>query len=290
MQTLRDLDRRYAEEGVHPHQRALRAARDILGDSFSMGVGGNPEVERITSAYGGMLPEGNANWPGMGIGLAAVVDQVRRVTMPVVFGTVAIEIWRGLGFSSDREWWAWCREDRDLAARTAFAFADLTDLTYGLDDLRHANGAGLELWRMATSNISDVANTLPGTFSVDTVLQPICLSAELSLKAAIVQAGGDPEGFRRRGGEGHDLTRLAERLAHDRPHRDDARIAQIVAAMPPYVDSRYAPAGLTRLQVVRLALGAQLIAAATVRRYSSRDMAGGFDQGGWPAPRPDILS
>ena len=143
---------------------------------------------------------------------------------------------------------------------------------------------------MATSNISDFANTLPGTFSVDTVLQPICLSAELSLKAAIVQAGGDAEGFRQRGGEGHDLVRLAGRLAHETPHRDDGRIAQVVAAMPPYVDNRYAPAGLTRLQVVRLALGAQFVAAATVRRHSSRDMAGQFNQSDWPAPRPEPLA
>lgn len=289
IQTLRDLDLQYAEEGIHPHQRSFRAARDILGDRFAIGVGGNPEVKRIMTAYESMLPESSTNWPGMGTGIAAVVDQVRRITVPVVFGTVHIQVWKGLGFSNDREWWTWCREDRQLASRTCFAFADLFDLTYGLDELRGSCRRGLQLWQMAASNISDFANTLPGTFSVDSVVQPICLAVELSLKAAIVEGGEDPNSFRKRGAEGHDLERLANRLAQEFPHRDDGLMAEIIAAMPKYVESRYAPAGLTRLQVVRLALGAQFIAASSVRRHSTRDLAAEMDQGGWPAPRPSLL-
>ncbi|WHQ68864.1 hypothetical protein [Methylorubrum extorquens] len=290
IQTLRDLDLRYAEEGLHPHQRSFHAARDILGDRFAIGVGGNPEVERITTAYEAMLPESSATWPGMGTGIAAVVDQVRRITAPVMFGTVRIPVWKGLGFDSDREWWTWCREDRQLASRTCFAFADILDLTYGLDDLKGSSGRGLPMWRMAASNVSDFANTLPSTFSVDSVVQPICLAVELSLKAAIVQGGEDPASFRKRGAEGHDLVRLASRVAREFPHRDDPQVSEISASMPRYVDSRYAPAGLTRLQVVRLALGAQFIAASSVRRHSARDLAAKMEQGGWPAPRPSPLT
>ncbi len=276
--TLRELDLRYAEAGIHPHQRPFRAAIDILGNAFSIGVGGNPEVKRIMDAYARMSPEVDDNWPGMGVGIAAVVDQVRKVTVPVVFGSMQVEVARGLGFASDREWWSWCREDGDLASRTCFAFADLHDLTYGLDDLRGGAGHELQLWRMAASNVSDFANTLPGTFSVDSVIQPICLAVELSLKAGIVRNGADPDSFRKRGAEGHDLRRLATRLAVESPHRDDVEIARIVSAMPAYVDSRYLPAGLTRLQVVRLALSAQFIAASTIRRFSARDLAAQMEE------------
>lgn len=80
-----------------------------------MGAGGNPEVDRIMAAYEAMLPESSSNWPGMGTGIAAVIDHVRRVTAPVVFGTVSIEVWKGLRFESDRKWWSWCREDRQLS-------------------------------------------------------------------------------------------------------------------------------------------------------------------------------
>jgi hypothetical protein len=289
LKTLRELDLRYAEAGIHPHQRPFRAATEILGNAFSVGVAGNPEVKQIIDAYTEMLPEVRANWPGMGVGIAAVVDQVKRVTVPVVFGYMSVEVWKGLGFASCQEWWSWCREDRDYAAGTCFSFADLHDLTYGLDDMRGGTVSGWELWKMAMSNISDFANTLPGTFSVDSIIQPICLTVELSLKAALVQNGADPLSFRRRGAEGHDLQRLAGRFSSERPHRDDAEVNRIAAAMPHYVESRYTPAGLTRLQVIRLALGAQFIAASSVRRFSSRDLAAQMEQGGWPAPRAPLF-
>lgn len=289
LDTLRALDLKYANEGVHMHQRPFRAATEILGAAFSMGAGGNPEVQKIMAAYEAMIPEVNSSWPGMGIGLAAVVDQVRKVTVPVVFGERALEPWAALGFPSQEAWWSWCREDERLAAGTAFAFADLLDLTYGLDDLKGGSGADLELWKMATSNLADAANNLPTTFSVDSVLQPICLVAELAMKAALVRNGEDPSSFGRKGGEGHDLTKLSSRLATEKPHRDDARIADIVGRMPAYVGSRYKPAGLTRLDVVRLALGVQFIAASTVRRYSDRDYAQPMETGEWPAPRPALF-
>lgn len=68
LDTLRALDLKYAKEGVHLHQRPFRAATEILGNAFSMGVGGNPEVQKIMAAYESMLPEVNSSWPGMGIG------------------------------------------------------------------------------------------------------------------------------------------------------------------------------------------------------------------------------
>ena len=289
LETLRALDVKYAKEGVRMHQRPFRAATEILGSAFSMGVGGNPEVQKIMAAYEAMIPEVNSSWPGMGIGLAAVIDQVRKVTVPVVFGERALEPWSALGFPSKEAWWLWCREDQHLAAGTAFAFADLLDLTYGLDDLKGGSGAGLELWKMATSNLADAANNLPTTFSVDSVLQPICLVAELAMKAALVRNGADPKSFGQRGGEGHDLKKLSSRLASEKPHRDDAKFADIVARMPAYVGSRYKPAGLTRLDVVRLALGVQFIAASTVRRHSDRDFAQPMETGDWPAPRPPLF-
>jgi HEPN domain-containing protein len=283
-ETLRALDLEYAEQGVHLHQRPFRAALDILGSAFSMGVGGNPEVQKIMAAYAEMIPEVDANWPGMGIGLAAVVDQVRRVVVPVLMGgPQSIEVWRGLGFADDMSWWLWCRENEDHGARTSFAFADLHDFTYGLEDMRGGSGAELTLWKMATSNLADAANNLPTTFSVDSVLQPICMTAELSLKAALVRNGASPKEFK--GKNGHDLKKLVDRLAAETPHRDDALARNVVAHLPPYVQSRYAAAGLNRLQVVRLAVGVQFLAASTVRRFSDRDIASQMESGGWPAPR-----
>jgi hypothetical protein len=111
LDTLRALDLKYAKEGLHLHQRPFRAATEILGSAFSMGLGGNPEAQKIMAAYEAMIPEVNSSRPGMGIGLAAVVDQVRKVTVPVVYGKRALEPWSALGFPSQQAWWTWCRED-----------------------------------------------------------------------------------------------------------------------------------------------------------------------------------
>ena len=283
-ETLRALDLKYAELGLPLHQRPFRAVMEILGPAFVMGVGGNPEVQKIMDAYAKLVPEVDANWPGMGVGLTAVVDQARHFVVPVIFGNPGpISVWSAVGFTTKGEWWHWCRENLDLAAGTHFAFADIFDLTYGLDDMQSGNGPELTLWRMATSNLADTANGLPTNFSVASVLQPICMTAELSLKAALIKNGSAPNSFR--GRDGHDLEKLMARLANETPHRDDAVAADVIAHLPPYVASRYAPAGLNRLQVVQLALGVQFVAASTVRRFGNRDLAAQLESARWPGPR-----
>lgn len=280
---LQRLDVKYANEGVHLHQRPFRAAMELLGSAFVLGVGGNPEVQKITAAYEAMFPETNASWPGAGIGLAASVDRVRKVTLPVVFGTCVIQAWQATGFESAEEWWDWCRKDHDIGSQSSFAFADLHDFAYGLNEAQEGSAEALTLWRMARSNLEDAANTLPTTFSVDSVIQPICMVAELSLKGVLVWDGADPKTFK--GKDGHNLKLLADRVATARPHRDDPFVAKVVANLPPYVDSRYKPAGLTRLAVVRLAMGVQFTAASTLRRITGIDFAAEMETGGWPAPR-----
>jgi hypothetical protein len=285
---LRRLDLKYAEEGVHVHQRPFRAAVELLGSAFGLGIGGNPEVKKIVEAYAAMMPEVDTSWPGAGIGFTASVDQVRKLTFPVVFGQVALQPWQVAGFSSAEEWWTWCRQDRAIAGEVALAVADLHDLTNGLNELEQSNPAAVTLWRMARSNVEDVANTLPTTFSHDSVIQPICMVAELSMKAALVWDGVDPDSFRK-GKDGHNLSSLARRMAEARPHRDDQCVEAVVTALPPYVESRYKPAGLIRLQVVKLALGVQFIAASSLRRIASADLAIQMETDEWPGPRQPLL-
>lgn len=267
------------------HQRPFRAAVDLLGPAFRIGVGGNPEVQAITDAYAAVLPEAEETWPGMGIGLAASVDRVRKVVAPVVFGNGGgpLDVWKTLGFQTPQEWQDWCREDRIIAAESHFALADLFDFTYGVDDVRGGKPGAQTLWHMAASNLADAANALPTTFTVDSMIQPICMVAELSIKAALVFNGASPSDFK--GAKGHDLAALAERMATEMPHRDDPLVKAVIAKLPPYVKSRYEPAGLTRLEVVRLALAVQFVAASSVRRISQRDLAARMESAPWPGSR-----
>lgn len=284
MNDLRRLDVEFAKNGVPMHQRPFRAAVELLGMAFVIGTGGNPEVSAIEEAYAELVPEVRTNWPGAGIGIAVSVDRVRKLTLAVVFGTRLVEPWQVDGFSSAKEWWSWCREQGSIASEAAFAFADLHDFAHGLHAIEERYREARIKWRMAQSNLEDVANALPLAFRVDSIIQPICLVVELSLKGALIRDGAAPDSFR--GKEGHNLADLAKRMVEARPHRDDTLVASVISKLPPYVESRYSPAGLTRLEVVRLALGVQFVAASTLRRITGIDLAAQMETGtAWLVPR-----
>lgn len=280
---LRRLDKKYAEEGIHVHQRPLSAAIDLLGTSFSLGIFSNPEIQRIIDAYTAMIPEVKTSWPGAGVGLIASMDQVRKTTFPVLFGENELEVWQIAGFLSNEEWWKWCRKEREIAAEVSFAIADIHDFTMGLNEIEDCASEALTLWQMSRSNLEDIANTLPNSFSHDSVIQPICMVAELSLKAALVWNGVDLNTLK--GKNGHNLAYLAQTVTDKKPHRDDRQIKAVIDNLPPYVASRYKPAGLKRLQVVRLALGVQFIAASSLRRITTSDLAIQMESGGFPGSR-----
>ncbi|ESS56854.1 HEPN domain-containing protein [Kosakonia cowanii] len=280
---LRRLDKKYAEEGIHIHKRPLNAAIDLLGTNFSLGLFSNPEVQRIVDAYTAMIPEVETSWPGAGIGLIASMDQVRKTTFPVLFGENKLQVWQIAGFLSNEEWWEWCRKERTIAAEVSFAIADIHDFTMGLNEIEDCASEALTLWQMSRSNLEDIANTLPNSFSHDSVIQPICMVAELSLKAALVWNGVDLNTMK--GKNGHNLEYLAQKVMDIKPHRDDRQIKAVIDNIPPYVASRYKPAGLKRLHVVRLALGVQFIAASSLRRITTSDLAIQMESGGFPGPR-----
>lgn len=186
------LDTGYAKEGIPFHARPLRAAKDLLGAAFVLG-GGDQRVRAITEAYRRLIPEVDTTWPGLGIGMAASADRVRKITVAVTFGARnTISPAQALGFSAHEEYATWCRGDPEIDVRCAFAFADVYDFAYGLDEIRNATPAW-ETWKLAMSNLEDVANALQTAFSVDSVLQPICMTAELSMKACLVHCGENPK-------------------------------------------------------------------------------------------------
>jgi hypothetical protein len=290
---LLKLDERYAQEGVHPHQRPFRAALDLLKPSFQISPGfldnfAKDDVAEIMNAYRRLIPEIESNWPGFGIGIVASIDRVRRVTLGVMFGEGMITAWKELGFASPEEWIEWCRNDHEIARRSEFTFADIWDFAYGFDQLRHSNADAEQLWKMAQSNLEDVANALPSSFSVNSILQPIILVAELSLKACLA-FNGVPESIRKKE-YGHDAAKLFDKVKEIAPHRDDAFIDEFIRKMPSYVNSRYSPHGLTRLHVVELALAAQFVAASTVRRISGSDLAAEMEADAKVPGRPTLFT
>lgn len=282
------LDERYAMEGIPFHARPFHAARDILGTQFALGVGGNPQVGEIERAYARLIPEVENTWPGMGTGLAASVDRVKKVTVSVIFGSVRITVDKGLGFSNHQEWVAWCRGNREIAERSVFAFADTHDLVYGID--RGAQqGLTTAFWGLAAGQLKLVAESLSQSASISSpVLQPICLTAELAMKGTLLQLGVREQDLRNSKLFGHNLTKLGQKMIEERSHRDDQLLLSALSKFPDYVGDRYRETNLSRLEVISLALDAQFVLASAVRRMSGEDMAHQFETNG-PGPRANFF-
>lgn len=281
------LDREYARKGIPFHVRPFSAVNDILG-RMSFGGPSDPDADAICEAYERLVPE-TKSLPLVGVGLAASADQVRKVHVPLAYGRYRLVPEEALGIENDEEWSRWCRGDSSIGARTYLAVADAVDFAYGLDDVRGQSTPAVRFWTKARSHLAEVAEILSGTGAEATVIQPIFMTAELSLKAVLLSLG-ETESVLASREIGHRVVRLAELVAERSPHRDDSLVGEVARNMPDYVESRYSAIELTRLDLVRLALGAQFVAASSLRRVGERDLALQMESSDWPGSRGTYAS
>ncbi|MHC9014450.1 hypothetical protein [Stenotrophomonas sp. Ste96] len=268
---LLNLDREFAEQNIPLHARPFQAAVRILGPSFSIGPFHTSDgLEEISTAYRALFP-GSDFWPGAGQGLAASVDRVHLITMPVVSGPRIVDLHTGLGFADASEWRAWCRNDPEIASKSAYAFADLHDLSCGLDSLPQNSEQHMYFHR-AMQHLGDLSASLSNTGRTsEAALQHILLIAELALKGSLLQLGVPVKVLKDK--FGHRLPELARELAKERPHHEDEELLRVCEKMPNLVASRYGSSGLSRMQIVELAVASQFIAASAMRRISGADLA-----------------
>jgi hypothetical protein len=263
-----EVDKRLALDGVPFHARPLRAAMELLGSSFSMGRAGDEQVDQITSAYERLIPEVRTTWPGMGTGFVASIDRVKTFTVGIIFGTPHISIHEGIGFKNLEEWNFWCRRDSGIRIRSAFAFSDTFDLRYGTQ--RQQGNDARKYWYLAADQLKLVADGLARSGAANSsIVQPICMSAELAMKAALLNLGATEDELRDT--FGHKLIKLAREMNSQRPYRNDGMVLAAVSKLPNYVGSRYSITRLSRIELVSRALDAQFIAAASVRRFLDKD-------------------
>jgi hypothetical protein len=105
------------------------------------------------------------------------------------------------------------------------------------------------------------------------------------MKGVLAKLGVDEARRRKLGGNGHGLSAIAKALVQEVPGPSDARLVRAAAEFPNHVTSRYAAHGLKRIELIELAMKAQFVAADAVRRVTSRDFAGLFEQDSQNPPR-----
>ena len=268
------IDEHFAQEGIPFHARPFHAAKKILGTKFSIGFGQDPLFDEIVHTYERLIPEVKFTWPGMGTGLVASLDRVKKVTVGIAFGTVNLKVYKGLGFSTETEWFDWCRKDYKIAANSAFAFADMHDLVYGINENITKENNSLIFWGLAAEQMKLVSESLSQSGSISSsVLQPICLTAELSMKGTLLHLGIPERDLRNPKLFGHNLFKLGEKMVQVESHKDDQLLLGMLNKFPNYVEDRYRETQLTRLEAISIALSAQFIAASAVRRVSGRDLS-----------------
>lgn len=267
------IDEKLALQGVPFHARPFHAARLILGDDFFIPTQQNPRYKEIINIYSELIPEVNFTWPGMGTGIISSIDRIKKVTISISFGTPHISVHEGLGFSRESEWFKWCREDHKIIAKSIFAFSDMYDLVYGINDLSSVENNSLSLWGLATEHLQLVAESIYMSGSINSsVIQSICLIAELSIKGTLLYLNVPEKDLRNPKLYSHNLNNLANKMCSEKTYKDDQLLLNLISKFPNFVQERYQKTTLTRLEIISLALNAQFIAASAVRRISNRDI------------------
>lgn len=283
-----ELDYQYAKAGIPFHARPMRAAFDFGRSEFSI----TPSFpnskdsweQAIMNAYRQLIPEVDTTWPGTGIGIAASVDQVKKLVLPVTHGECAITFLDALEFRDQNKWLLWCRADEKIAAGSQYAFIDIADFTYGMESIAsESSSQEIALWRQAASNLAVIADSLANCYRTNSILQPICMAAELAMKGALIRLGVAPIDLQKK--FGHNHIKLAQELIKISPHHEDDHLFEAVRSLPDYVQSRYDETKVTRLEIVRLALRSQFIAASSLRKVSKVDETVEMAASQWPGPR-----
>jgi hypothetical protein len=282
---VRQRDDELIAQGLKLHQRPFHVAmawmssEGISGDVFDKAM-----WDPLMAIYHALYPAGDFSMPAMLKGGVALRDQMYPVRVSVAYGTVSVNPIDCIEIS---------REELELIFkhypeqgwRAFYGVADLWDFAYGVSDLSHGTGDAPQLFANARSSLSATARILAGDIDIDAAVQTICLTAELALKGALAARGWLEPQYRKLS---HHLDKLAKALIAEVSTVHDDRLRGAVARFPDYVGTRYASHGMTRTELMVLAMRAQFVAAEGLRRVSDRDLASELEADHNTPPRPAI--
>lgn len=224
--------------------------------------------EPLMESYRRLYPSGDFSIPAMLSGGVAIRDQMYPVRVPLGYGTFSIDPLKLIDIPQS-ELDLTFRHFPDQGWRAFYGACDALDFAYGVDDLLRGSTPKPDLFVNARSNVSATTRILQGDVDIDAAVQSSCLSAELALKGALAHLGLNDQALRNLS---HSLPNLAAKLVELAPSPTDARLLASVQKFPNYVGARYAAHGLTRIQLMELAMRAQYVAADAIRRVSERRM------------------
>lgn len=276
MITLNDIkryDETFRSEGVDLPSRPMGAGFKWLEEN-KIEFFDFPELdalmEKALELFQTLYPGRDFNEYGIFHGGVSFRGEVYKASVKVVYGmSVQIEPLKSIEIS-EAELQMIEREFPEDFWEGFYSVADLWDFAYGIDDLRNQNQDADDSWQQARSQLASTYRTLDASHDLDSAIQSICMTAELSLKGVLYLKGVSKKKIREMS---HDLGALTIAVNACTVSTNPGRLELAVNRFPPYVKSRYKPSGLTKPQLLKLAMQSQFVAGECLRRISLRDLA-----------------
>jgi hypothetical protein len=275
-------DRELIKSDLKLHQRPFHVALAWMKENGIAGPIFDDVIwEPLMTIYHELYPSGDFSIPALFEGGVALRDQMYKVRFNVGYGRFqgnpldCIDIPRA-------ELEVIFRLEPDQFWRAFYGVGDIMDFASGTEDMSHGPADAFELMSNARSSIAALVRILQGYLDIDAAVQCACLGAELAMKGALCHLGWSEAQYRKLS---HRLADAAEALIGEQSTSSDALLRAACANFPDYVGTRYKSHGMTRHELMALAMRAQFVAAEAVRRVTDRDVGSQMERNAETPPR-----
>lgn len=279
------MDGQLIERDVKLHARPFQVVvawmkeKKLSGDVLDRSIW-DPLMEFYMKLY----PTGDFSMPSVVVGGVAFRDRIYPARANLGYGTFEVDPLKCIDIKQEELELVFTHYP-DQGWRAFYAVCDVWDFGYGVDDAIGSGTPAKELLINARSSLAATPRILAGDVDIDSAVQTTCLTAELSMKGALKHLGATDKELK---DLSHRLPKLGKALVARKSKPTDARLEAAASKFPDYVGTRYASHGLTRVQLMALAMRAQFVAAEAVRRISDRNMAGDMEAKSDTPSRGDI--
>lgn len=278
LELLVEADNEGLAEGEDPSQRAfkniMRVMKKLDIDGYVLaGVGQPPEIDLINALQREfMFRENDIAEGGLHFGAFMFRDLFARLSVPIIFGSPALNPFDHLDFSENQK--RWLAEDEASVKTLNDQFLDLLDLAYGVLEAGHEiklPERSRTLLALSHYQLEASAGALCRSYGFTGSTQGALLAVELASKAALLRFGLVEDQLKRRP-FGHDLSALTEKLAENAPDFDLDRVQRCIESFPDYVGNRYDATQPTRRDAGSIVMKCQFIVSEIIRQISHRNI------------------
>ncbi|MDF7670679.1 hypothetical protein PT276_05630 [Orbaceae bacterium ESL0721] len=233
-------------------------------------------MNSIMVIYKKFYPNGNFSLPPVLSAGVALRDNMYPVKINIGFGNFVIDPLDCIDIPKNQLEYIFGNYP-EQGWKAFYGVCDLWDFGYGVDDIIKLKTPAEDFLNNARSSMVATSYILLNDFDLNSAIQTSCLSAELSLKAALLHLGMNEKDLKKIGKNGHNLVEAAKLLILYKSTRNDEKLLKACNNFPNYVESRYGSNNYPRIYFMELAMRSQFVAAEAVRRISNRNMAGDME-------------